>query len=115
MLPSHLMTTTVSIEYAGEAGIDRYNRPVRGDSEIVEVPAYYRPRRTDTTVNKGELITAAMQLFLQPSVDLTDAIAVHVDGRRYSIDGQPQTHWNPLSKQIQYHVVLLRRGTSETV
>jgi hypothetical protein len=113
MLPSHMLTSTVTIEYADETAVDRYNRPLAGETVVVDVPAYYRPRRTDTKVAGGELITAGMQVILQPDVELDNVVAVYVEGRRYLLDGQPQPHWNPNAKRLEYQVVLLRRGTSE--
>lgn len=114
MIPRHMMTAEVDIEYTGGTTLDRYNRPIAaGVPTVVTVPAYYRAGRTSVTVNGGDMVDADMKVYLQPNVDLTGAQAVLVQGRRYNIDGQPQPHWHPTRKRVMYQVLLLRRGTSE--
>lgn len=115
MLPAHMLTATVQIEYENTArSLDRYNRPVDSpENTLVEVKAYYRPRRTSTVIDGAEQVDADMQVFLQPNVSLENAVAVHVERRRYSLNGQPQPHWHPTRKTVMYQVVLLRRATSE--
>lgn len=114
MIPAHLMTAEVDIEYPGDVTLDRYNLPTpAGEPTIVTVKAYYRAGRTSVNVSGGDMVDADMRVFLQPTVDLTGAEAVVVEGRRYKIDGQPQPHWHPTRKKVMYQVLALRRGTSE--
>lgn len=114
MIPRHMMTAEVDIEYTGETTLDRYNRPVAAsEPTVVTLSAYYRAGRTSVNVSGGDTVEADMRVFLQPNVDLTGVEAVVVEGRRYKVDGQPQPHWHPSRKKVMYQVLALRRGTSE--
>ena len=119
MIPSRMMTAQVTVErhpIPFVAQRDRYNRPVEGGptARAVEaVSAYYRPRRSNTIVDNGEIIEAEMQVIFQPDAVTDDISAVWIEGLRYEPDGQAQPHWHPISRVIMYKSLWLRKGTMQ--
>lgn len=57
----------------------------------------------------GEVSDAEWRLFFLPTVDLTTASAVQVDGEVYEIVGEPWTVRNPLRKTDSHIEVKARR------
>lgn len=121
MIPFPMMTATVLVERHPAPPValrDRYNRPIESAPQARTsdtVSAYYRPRRSNTIVDNGEIIEAEMQVIFQPNEVTRDIAAVWIEGLRYEPDGQAQPHWHPLLKKVMYQSLWLRKGTMQLV
>ena len=121
MIPSPMMTATVLVERHPAPPVvqhDRYNRPIESAPQArahEAVSAYYRPRRSNTIIDNGEIIEAEMQVIFQPTEVTRDIKAVWIEGLRYEPDGQAQPHWHPISQKVMYQSLWLRKGTMQLV
>ena len=119
MIPSRMMTAQVLVERHDHPPVvkrDRYNRPLEGEPTArsrESVNAYYRPRRSNTIIENGEIIEAEMQVIFQPDEVTDDISAVWIEGLRYEPDGQAQPHWHPIQRQVMYKSLWLRKGTMQ--
>ena len=107
MLPAHLLTATVTLVY--EQAENSYNSSVAAKPNV-DVRAYFRPRRSNTVVNGGELLTADYSLMLNWDVDVEGLAGVIVNGETFMLDGPPMPHWNPVKGSVEYVRVDLRQG-----
>lgn len=114
MISRQMMNADVTINYRPkQIGVDSYNQPLFDDGQSVTVKGYYRPRRSRTVVSGGsELLEADAIVLLQPSVLTDDIESVEVEGMRFSLDGDPLTHWNPNRVRVTYKQLDLRRGSN---
>ena len=107
MLPAHLLTATVTLVY--EQAENGYNSSVVAKPNV-DVRAYFRPRRSNTVVNGGELLTADYSIMLNWDVDVEGLAGVIVNGETFALDGPPMPHWNPVQGSVEYVRIDLRQG-----
>ncbi|MFZ9392584.1 MAG: hypothetical protein ACO28P_01390 [Ilumatobacteraceae bacterium] len=111
MIPSHLLTTTVTLAHRVQSGFDSYHQPTHTIT-TEDVPGYYRPRRANTVVSGGEVEKSDESVIINAGPVLTDLDHVIVDGETFRLDGEPMNHWNPLRSQVEYVRIDLRRGVN---
>lgn len=107
-----MLTLDVTLNYREAGTPDAYNQPTTGALTPVTVKGYLRPLRTNTTVIGGDAYVSDASVIVRPLTRLTGLESVEVGGRRYSVDGEPQAHYNPVSRVLLYHQVYLRRGVN---
>ena len=107
MLPAHLLTATVTLTY--ESAGNSYNSSASAKPDV-DVRAYFRPRRSNTVVSGGELLTADYSLMLNWDVDVEGLAGVIVNGEMFALDGPPMPHWNPVRGSVEYVRIDLRQG-----
>jgi hypothetical protein len=107
MLPAHLLTATVTLVYEQAGNSYNSSAPAKPD---VDVRAYFRPRRSNTVVNGGELLTADYSIMLNWDVDVEGLAGVIVNGEMFALDGPPMPHWNPVQGSVEYVRIDLRQG-----
>lgn len=112
MLSTSLLTLDVILHYRTSGTPNSYNQPSTGTPSSVTVKGYLRPLRTNTTVTGGEEITSDASMIVQPLDTPTGIVSVEAGGRRYNVDGEPVAHVNPISGQVAYHQIYLRRGVT---
>jgi len=114
MIPAHLMTADITIHYRGATVRDSYNQVVhvgKGGTSVA-VKGYYRPRRSNTIVSGGDVLTSDASIILQPSVSVDNIESVEIESHRFEPDGEPMPHWNPLKNEIEYVRIDLRKGNN---
>jgi hypothetical protein len=107
MLPAHLLTATVTLVYEQAGNSYNSSAPAKPN---VDVRAYFRPRRSNTVVNGGELLTADYSIMLNWDVDVEGLAGVIVNGEMFALDGPPMPHWNPVQGSVEYVRIDLRQG-----
>jgi len=108
MLPSHLLTATVTLVY--EQAENGYNSSAPA-KQSVDVRAYYRARRSNTLVQGGELLTADYSIMLNWDADVEGLTGVIVNGDQFLLDGPPMPHWNPMTGSVEYVRIDLRTAS----
>ncbi len=108
MLPAHLLTATVTLVY-DQIHNNSYNSSAPAKPNV-DVRAYFRPRRSNTVVNGGELLTADYSIMLNWDVDVEGLAGVIVNGETFALDGPPMPHWNPVQGSVEYVRIDLRQG-----
>jgi len=107
MLPSNLLTQDATLLF--DQPDNGYNvLPQSRDSEVVR--AYFKPRRSDTIVNGGQVLTNEYSLLFNYHTNVDGLTGVEVDGDLFTIEGSPMVHWNPTSMSIEYLRVDVRRS-----
>lgn len=112
MISARMMSEDIDIHYRAAPSPNAYNTPQRVPGASVTVKGYFRPRRSNTVVTDGETLKTDATIMVSPTVDVEHIEYVVVHGVRYSLDGEPLPHWNPLSRGIEYYSIYLRRGVS---
>ena len=105
MLPSYLLTATVTLVYDQAENGYNSSAPAKPD---VNVRAYYRARRSNTLVQGGELLTADYSIMLNWDVDIEGLTGVVINGEEFLLDGPPMPHWNPMTGSTEYVRIDLR-------
>lgn len=108
MLPSHLLTATVTLLF--QAAENGYNSSAAAKPSV-DVRAYYRARRSNTLVQGGELLTADYSIMLNWDVDIEGLTGVIVNGDQFLLDGPPMPHWNPMTGSVEYVRIDLRTAS----
>jgi hypothetical protein len=113
MIPSHLMTADITIEYASHSvTYNSYHQEVKGAPTVVTTKGYYRPRRSNTIVSGGDVLTSDASVIVQPGTRYDGISSVTVEGHRFEPDGEPMPHWNPLKSAVEYIRIDLRKGNN---
>lgn len=107
MLPSHLLTAKVTLHFESTPNSYNYSAVAKPSADA---RAYFRPRRSNTLINGGELLSADYSLMLNPSVDVEGLASVEIQGESFMLDGPPMPHWNPVTGQVEYVRIDLRQG-----
>jgi len=105
MLPSYLLTATVTLVY--DQAENGYNSSAPAKPSV-DVRAYYRARRSNTLVQGGELLTADYSIMLNWDVDIEGLTGVVINGEEFLLDGPPMPHWNPMTGSTEYVRIDLR-------
>jgi adenine deaminase len=108
------MTADITIHYQGPTTRDAYNQVVhtgKGGTSVT-VKGYYRPRRSNTIVAGGDVLTSDASIIIQADVKYTEIESVMIEGQRFEPDGEPMPHWNPLKNAIEYIRIDLRKGNN---
>lgn len=107
-----MMSADITINYRGEATVNKYNQQVDGEPVPVQVKGYFRPRRSNTIVTGGESLQSDASIIVYPDVSPDGIASVVVGGVQYSVDGEAMRHWNPAKGRVEYLRIDLRRGVN---
>lgn len=113
MIVARLMTADITINYRSAAvTYNSYHQEQKTAPVAVQVKGYYRPRRSNTIVAGGDVLTSDASIIIQADVKYTEIESVVIEGGRFEPDGEPMPHWNPLKNAIEYVRIDLRKGTN---
>ena len=111
MIPQHLMTAPVVLVY--NQVTNSYNSSGAAAKPSVSVLAYFQPRRANTLLQPmGAVQDVDYSIIVQPDTDVDELYGAEIRGELFLIDGPPMPHWNPVTAEVEYIRVDLRKGQS---
>lgn len=111
MIPQNLMTANVILKYTQPT--NSYNSSAAASKPDATVLAYFQPRRATTLLQPmGAVQDVDYSIIVQPDTDVDDLYGAEIRGETFLIDGPPMPHWNPMSSEVEYIRVDLRKGQS---
>ena len=112
MITASLMTADITITARGVTPTNEYNPEVVSAPITVTVKGYYRPTRTNTIIEGGDILKTDARVIVQPTVATDNIVSITVENEVFDVDGVPEPHWNPLTQRIEYIAISLRKGES---